>query len=284
MLNVIGIGELLWDLLPEGKKLGGAPCNFVYHANKLGASARILSAVGSDEMGREILETIKRKNLSTDLIQINDSPTGTVDVKLNSIGVPKYFIHQNVAWDFLYFDENAIGMVNNADIVCFGSLAQRNAKSREIICQFLNVCKTDALVIFDINIRQTFYSKEIIENSLHFCNVLKMNEEEYPIVCNLIDLKGDDLDSNVRELITKYDLKLLAFTRGTQGSILYTPTEKSEMTTPKIDVKDTVGAGDSFAAAMAIGFANKLPLRNLHEKAIEIASFVCESNGAMPYY
>ena len=284
MLNVIGIGELLWDLLPEGKKLGGAPCNFVYHANKLGASARILSAVGSDEMGREILETIKRKNLSTDLIQINDSPTGTVDVKLNSIGVPKYFIHQNVAWDFLYFDENAIGMVNNADIVCFGSLAQRNAKSREIICQFLNVCKTDALVIFDINIRQTFYSKEIIENSLHFCNVLKMNEEEYPIVCNLIDLKGDDLDSNVRELITKYDLKLLAFTRGTQGSILYTPTEKSEMTTPKIDVKDTVGAGDSFAAAMAIGFVNKLPLRKLHEKAIEIASFVCESNGSMPYY
>ena len=284
MLNVIGIGELLWDLLPEGKKLGGAPCNFVYHANKLGASARILSAVGSDEMGREILETIKRKNLSTDLIQINDNPTSTVDVKLNSIGVPKYVIHQNVAWDFLYFDENAIGMVNNADIVCFGSLAQRNAKSREIICKFLNVCKTDALIIFDINIRQTFYNKEIIENSLHFCNVLKMNEEEYPIVCNLIDLKGDDLDSNVRELMTKYDLNLLAFTKGAQGSILYTPTEKSEMPTPKIDVKDTVGAGDSFAAAMAIGFVNKLPLRKLHEKAIEIASFVCESNGSMPYY
>ncbi len=284
MLNVIGIGELLWDLLPEGKKLGGAPCNFVYHANKLGASARILSAVGSDEMGREILETIKRKNLSTDLIQINDRPTSTVDVKLNSIGVPKYFIHQNVAWDFLYFDENAIEMVNNADIVCFGSLAQRNAKSREIIFQFLNVCKTDALIIFDINIRQTFYNKEIIENSLHFCNVLKMNEEEYPIVCNLTDLKGDDLDSNVRELMTKYDLNLLAFTKGAQGSILYTPTEKSQMPTPKIDVKDTVGAGDSFAAAMAIGFVNKLPLRKLHEKAIEIASFVCESNGSMPYY
>ena len=206
--------------------------------------------------------------------------TGIVGV----IGVPKYFIHQNVAWDFLYFDENAIGMVNNADIVCFGSLAQRNAKSREIICKFLKVCKTDALIIFDINIRQTFYNKEIIENSLHFCNVLKMNEEEYPIVCNLIDLKGDDLDSNVRELMTKYDLNLLAFTKGAQGSILYTPTEKSEMPTPKIDVKDTVGAGDSFAAAMAIGFVNKLPLRKLHEKAIEIASFVCESNGSMPYY
>ena len=284
MLNVIGIGELLWDLLPEGKKLGGAPCNFVYHANKLGASSRILSAVGSDEMGREILETIKRKNLSTDLIQINDNPTGTVDVKLNSIGVPKYFIHQDVAWDFLYFDENAVDMVNNADIVCFGSLAQRNARSRETICQFLNLCKSDALIIFDINIRQTFYNKGIIENSLHFCNVLKMNEEEFPIVCNLINLKGEDLDSKVKELMQKYNLKLLAFTKGMQGSILYTTTKKSEMPTPKIDVKDTVGAGDSFAAAMAIGFVNKLPLRSLHEKAIEIASFVCESNGSMPYY
>tara|TARA_A100001011_G_scaffold24525_1_gene24353 strand:+ start:1423 stop:2277 length:855 start_codon:yes stop_codon:yes gene_type:complete len=284
MLNVIGIGEMLWDLLPEGKQLGGAPCNFVYHAFRLGAGARILSAVGSDEMGREILETVKRKNLSTDLIQVNDKSTSTVDVKLNSKGVPKYVIHQDVAWDFLYFDENAIEMVNNADIVCFGSLAQRSATSRETIFQFLNVCKSDALIIFDINIRQTFYNKEIIENSLHFCNVLKMNEEEFPIISNLINLKGDDLDSNVNELIKNYDLKLVAFTKGMQGSILYTPTKKSEMSTPKVDIKDTVGAGDSFAAAMAIGFANKLPLRNLHEKAIEIASFVCESNGAMPYY
>lgn len=284
MLNIIGIGELLWDLLPEGKELGGAPCNFVYHATKLGASARILSAVGSDEMGKQILETIKKKNLLTDLIQINDNPTSTVDVKLNSLGVPKYFIHQDVAWDFLCFDESAVEIVNNADIVCFGSLAQRNARSRKTICQFLNVCKSEALIIFDINIRQTFYNKEIIEKSLHFCNVLKMNEEEFPIVCNLINLKGEDLDSKVKELMQKYNLKLLAFTKGMQGSILYTPTQKSEMPTPKINVKDTVGAGDSFAAAMAIGFVNKLPLRSLHEKAIEIASFVCESNGSMPYY
>ena len=207
-------------------------------------------------MGKEILETIKKKNLLTDLIQINDNPTSTVDVKLNSIGVPKYFIHQNVAWDFLYFDENAIGMVNNADIVCFGSLAQRNAKSREIICKFLKVCKTDALIIFDINIRQTFYNKEIIENSLHFCNVLKMNEEEFPIVCNLINLKGEDLDSKVKELMQKYNLKLLAFTKGMQGSILYTPTQKVKCQRQN-QCQRYCRCRGSFAAAMAIGFVNK---------------------------
>ena len=284
MLNVIGIGELLWDVLPEGKKLGGAPCNFVYHAQQQGANGNVLSAVGDDMLGEEIIEVLKQKNLNTDLIQVNNRPTSTVDVTLNAAGVPEYRIHENVAWDNIGFNESCRQKAVEADIICFGSLAQRSATSRQSIEQILRSSKPSALIVYDINLRQSYYSKEIIENSLQLCNVLKLNEEELPVVSSLLKLSSTDDEAQIMELIKRYDLKLVAFTRGSEGSLLITPTEKSELPTPRVEVKDTVGAGDSFTAATMVGFAREKLLKELHQKAVEISAFVCMSNGAMPDY
>lgn len=190
-LKVIGMGELLWDMLPNGKQLGGAPGNFVYHAQKNGAEALLLSALGNDDNGREILDLLKTKNITTDLIQVNEKNTGTVDIELSSEGIPEYIIHENVAWDFIELNNDCKKVVSAADIVCFGSLAQRNSVSRNTIERLLGQCKPDALVVCDINLRQNFYSLEIIERSLQLCNVLKLNEEELPVVCNLLEITAE---------------------------------------------------------------------------------------------
>jgi fructokinase len=284
MLKVIGIGELLWDVLPEGKKLGGAPCNFVYHAQQQGANGMVMSAVGDDKLGKEIIEVLKQKNLNADLIQVNNKPTSTVDVILNAAGVPEYRIHENVAWDYIRFNESCRQKAAEADILCFGSLAQRSATSQQSIEQILRSSKPGALIVYDINLRQSYYSKEIIENSIQLCNVLKLNEDELPVVSSLLKLPSSDDEAQIMELIKRYDLKLVAFTRGSEGSLLITPKEKSELPTPKVEVKDTVGAGDSFTAAMMIGFARGQSLSELHQKAVEISAFVCTSNGAIPEY
>lgn len=282
--NVLGIGELLWDILPEGKKLGGAPCNFVYHANKLGAKAIPLSAVGNDENGKEILETLQGNHVSTELIQVNEKPTGTVDVKLNAQGVPEYTIHENVAWDYINIDKSIEQRVKDVDILCFGSLAQRNGTSGDAIISILKTSRTEAFKVFDINLRQHYYNRDIIENSLELCNVLKLNEEELQIVSRMLKLTGNSDESQIEELINKYKLLLVALTRGSENSLLMTHFEESILPTPKVKVKDTVGAGDSFTAAMIVGFARGNSLSEIHEKAVEISAFVCTQEGAMPEY
>jgi fructokinase len=284
MQNVIGIGELLWDLLPEGKMLGGAPCNFVYHAQKQGAKAFALSAIGDDDYGKEILEVLKSKDVSSELIQINGHPTGTVDVALNARGVPSYTIHENVAWDFISFTDKLKQKISQANVVCFGSLAQRNKESQETIEKILKSCNPDTLIVYDINLRQHFYSKQIIEKSMQLCNVLKLNEEELSVVVDLLELAAGREEEHILELINRYNLRLVAYTKGEEGSWLLTPHESSYEPTPKVAVKDTVGAGDSFSAVMIIGFANGESLKELHRKAIEISAFVCTKDGAMPEY
>jgi len=284
MQHVIGIGELLWDVLPDGKKLGGAPCNFVYHAQKQGANGLVLSAVGDDKNGKEILEVLKSKNISNLLIQVNDKPTSTVDVMLHKDGIPEYIIHNNVAWDFIRFDELLVKKIAKADILCFGTLAQRNAVTRVTIEQLLKLSKPDALIVFDINLRQNFYNKKIIERSLGMCNVLKLNEDELPIVCNFLKVESTNEEEQILSLIKTYNLKLVAFTKGGEDSLLMTPTDRSYLKTPKVEVKDTVGAGDSFTAAMMVGFLNQNPLKEIHQKAVEISAFVCTQDGAMPEY
>jgi fructokinase len=284
MYTVVGIGELLWDVLPEGKKLGGAPCNFVYHAQMQGASCLVLSAVGDDDNGREILEILKTKQISSDLIQINDKPTGTVDVLLSAEGIPDYTIHENVAWDFISLNEETERAVAQADIVCFGTLAQRNAISRNTIEKLLAACKPETLVVYDINLRKQFYNAEIIHKSLQCCNVLKLNEDELPVVRDILGLDSKIEEIQIRELINKYSLKLVALTKGGEGSLLVTPSDRSYVSTPEVDVKDTVGAGDSFTAAMITGFAKGQPLNILHRNAVEISAFVCTRDGAMPEY
>jgi len=282
--KVIGIGELLWDVLPDGKKLGGAPCNFVYHCQKQGREGLVLSAVGKDKDGMEILELLKTKGLSSELIQVNDKPTSTVDVALDENGVPKFTIHENVAWDFISYDESLRQIVPEADIVCFGTLAQRNSFSRNTIVKTLKTCKPDSLIVYDVNLRQNYYSPEIIENSLQLCNVLKLNEEELPAVCDMLDIFGDSEEKKAIHLLNRYSLKLVALTKGTNGSLLLTTTEKNYLPTPVVEVKDTVGAGDSFTAAMIVGFAEGASIKELHNKAVEISAFVCTQNGAMPEY
>jgi fructokinase len=282
--NIIGIGELLWDVLPEGKKLGGAPCNFVYHAQKQGAKALALSAIGNDDNGKEILEVLKAKNISSELIQINDKSTGTVDIALNNEGVPSYIIHENVAWDFILFNNVIEQKVSKADIICFGSLAQRSSTSHETIEKILKCCKSEALKVYDINLRQDYYSHNIIEKSLQLCNVLKLNEDELPVVCELLGVHAETEELQILDLIKKYNLKLAAYTKGSESSFLMTSSDKSYMPTPKVEVKDTVGAGDSFTAAMIVGFAKGNSLKDIHQKAVEISAFVCTQDGAMPEY
>jgi fructokinase len=283
-LKVIGIGELLWDMLPEGKKLGGAPCNFAYHAMMQGASVKALSAIGDDDNGKEILEVLRSKDIPEDLIQVNNKPTGTVDVMLSEEGIPEYTIHENVAWDFISLDETAITAVSSADIVCFGSLAQRNSTSRASIVELLKGCSPVAIVACDINLRQQYYSADIINTSLHYCNVLKLNEEELPIVANLLGIPSLSEEDQIKELIDRYRLNLVALTKGSVGSLLVTPGDRSYLSTPAVNVKDTVGAGDSFTAVMCTGFASGEPLHALHKKAVDISAFVCTQDGAMPDY
>lgn len=282
--NIIGIGELLWDVLPEGKKLGGAPCNFVYHAQKQGAKGFALSAIGDDANGKEILEVLKAKNISAELIQINKKPTSTVDVTLNTEGVPEYTIHENVAWDFIHFNDAIKLKATQADIVCFGSLAQRNSISQDTIEKVIRCCKPGSMIVYDINLRQNYYSREIIQKSLQLCNVLKLNEDELPVVCELLDIIIDGEENQIAHLIKKFNLKLVAYTKGSDGSLLMTPTDKSYVQTPKVDVKDTVGAGDSFTATMIVGFAKGDSLQELHKKAVGVSAFVCTQDGAMPQY
>jgi fructokinase len=283
-LNVIGVGEVLWDMLPEGKKLGGAPCNFVYHCIQQVANGTIISAVGNDQNGKEILELLDSKGLPEDLIQVNDHPTGTVDVSLSDKGIPEYTIHENVSWDFISYSENTQQMVLEADIICFGTLAQRADVSRITIEKILKACKPGALVVCDINLRQHYYSHEIIQNSLELCNVLKVNEEELPVICEVLKITEEEDEDRVFQLMEKFNLKLVALTMGTNGSLLLTPTGRSYLPTPQVKVRDTVGAGDSFTAVMSLGLANGSRLEEFHKKAVEVSAFVCTQDGAMPVF
>ena len=284
MLNAVGIGELLWDLLPTGKLVGGAPSNFAYHTQQQGAFSCIVSAVVNDSNGNEIKEALLEKNLTTDYIQTVDYPTGTVDVNLNPLGEPSYSINENVAWDYISLPKNIDKQIKQTAILCFGSLAQRNAHTRNSIKKIIQKVNDDCLIVFDINIRQSYYNKEIIQESLEICNVLKLNVDELAILRSLFNLKGLDDKVVIEKLMKQYNLKLVALTYGSKGSVLITPTDESQLETPKINVIDTIGAGDSFTATMAMEFVKGQSLDKVHQRAIEVSSFVCQSNGAMPDY
>lgn len=277
--TVIGIGEILWDLLPDGKQLGGAPANFAWHAQQLGAEGTVVSAVGEDEPGEEIRDIIKDKALGNG-ISISSKPTGTVSVELSN-GIPDYIIHENVAWDFIELNDLAKEKTLQADAICFGSLAQRSDVSAKNIRTALDSAPEECLKIFDINLRQAFYSKEIIEASLKRANVFKINDEELLIVREMFGVSGTD-EEVCRELMDMFDLKLTALTGGEKGSMLIAKGEVSEIKTPKVEVVDTIGAGDSFTAALAMGMLEGLPLKEIHNRAVTLSAFVCTQKGATP--
>ena len=275
----VGLGEILWDMLPQGKQLGGAPANFAYHTQQLGARATVISAVGNDELGREINRIIDARQLGN-CIALSTKPTGTVSVSLVD-GIPSYTIHEDVAWDNISLNADSIKALSRADAICFGSLAQRSPVSRNSIRQALELSKPDALRVFDINLRQHYYSAELIEQSLQLANVFKINDEELVVLANLFGLSGSD-ESIAQQLMNRYALKLLAVTRGAKNSSLYTATEQSDIDTPRVNVADTIGAGDSFTATLCMGMLQGKSLSDLHQHAVQVSAFVCSQAGAMP--
>jgi fructokinase len=280
--KVIGIGEVLWDLLPAGKQLGGAPANFAYHAHALGASGSAITRIGEDTLGLEILARFKELGLPDKTVQVDDqSPTGTVTVTLSKEGVPHFTIHENVAWDRLHATKNALEMVQNADAVCFGSLAQRNPISHVAIQRLVGAAPEQALKIFDVNLRQSFYSPEIIEQSLCLASVFKLNDSELPIIAQMF-ATGRTAKAQIEELAVKFQLRLVALTRGSEGSLLFQDGLWSEQRPIPVKIVDTVGAGDSFTAALALGLLNGMDLDEMHELAAEIAAYVCSQAGATP--
>ena len=276
---IVGMGEALWDVLPEGKKLGGAPANFAYHVSQL------VSAVGQDKLGAEILENFREKNLNC-MIESVPYPTGTVQVELDAEGVPCYDIKEGVAWDNIPYTKALEGLARQTRAVCFGSLAQRSIVSRETIHQFLDAMPEgpDTLKIFDINLRQSFYTKEILCDSFSRCNILKINDEELVTVSRMFGYPGIDLKDKCWILLAKYNLKMLILTCGVNGSYVFTPGHISFVETPKVEVADTVGAGDSFTAAFTAAILKGRSVEEAHRLAVDTSAFVCTQQGAMPVF
>jgi fructokinase len=280
---VIGMGEALWDVLPEGKKIGGAPANFAYHVSQFGLNSCVVSAVGNDKLGDEIIENFKNKTLNM-LIERVPYDTGTVQVELDQNGVPQYDIKENVAWDNIPFTKQLKQLALDTQAVCFGSLAQRNVVSRNTLIQFLDTIpkENNPLIIFDINLRQDFYNKEIICNSIRRCNILKINDEELVTISRMYGYPDINLQDKCWILLGKYNLKMLILTCGVNGSYVFTPGNVSFVDTPKVEVADTVGAGDSFTAAFIASILKGESIIDAHHTAVEVSAFVCTKNGAMP--
>ncbi len=280
---VVGMGEALWDVLPEGKKIGGAPANFAYHVSQFGLPSCTVSAVGDDVLGNEIIENLTSKGLNH-LIEKVPYPTGTVQVTIDQAGIPQYEIKENVAWDNIPYTARLEQLAGKTKAVCFGSLAQRNVVSRNTINRFLYAMPQDedTLVVFDVNLRQGFYNKEILCNSMKRCNILKINDEELVTVSRMFGYPGIDLQDKCWILLGKYNLKMLILTCGINGSYVFTPGNVSFQPTPKVDVADTVGAGDSFTAAFIAGILRGLSVAEAHGIAVRTSAYVCTKPGAMP--
>lgn len=294
MKTVTGIGEALWDCLPEGRKFGGAPTNFAYHCSQFGLDAWAVSAIGDDELGDEILDICKGVNLQVICPKV-PYETGTVQVTLDQNGIPQYDIKKGVAWDNIPYSEELEKLAVRTDAVCFGSLAQRSPVSRNTIRCFIKSMPENALKVFDINLRQNFFTKEVIEDSLDLCNVLKINDEELVTVSRLFGWLPNseedfetlwqrfDFADSCRNILKQYNLQMLILTCGVNGSYVFTPDgEVSELGTPKVEVADTVGAGDSFTAAFVSCILLGKTVKEAHKRAVEVSAFVCTQHGAMP--
>ena len=278
---IVGLGEALWDILPEGAKLGGAPANFAYHASQFGHHAVAVSALGNDALGDQTVAEFDKMGLDYVMPRVA-YPTGTVGVELDAEGIPTYDITADVAWDNMPFTAEIESVARNSRAVCFGSLAQRSQVSRETIHRFLDATPVDCLKIFDINLRQNFYTKEIIQASLRRCNILKINDEELVTIGRMFGYPGLDIENKCWLILGKYDLDMLVLTCGTNGSYVFAPGSKSFQETPKVEVADTVGAGDSFTGSFVAAVLAGMPIPEAHRLAVTTSAFVCTQKGAMP--
>lgn len=279
---VIGIGELLWDVLPSGPRMGGAPANFACHAQALGASGAVISSVGADDLGERLLFNLNELGVSTaGLWKDGEAPTGTVDVALGRDGQPHFTIRDRVAWDRIVVHAPALQMMSQASAVCFGTLSQRAESSRQSIRELLRATRPAALRVFDANLRQHFYSRELIHESLGLANVMKLSDSELPVVAELLGLHGS-VHEQLAALRERYGLRMIAYTRGAHGSLLWDGSEWSEHPGLPTQVKDTIGAGDSFTAAATLGLLQGWPLEEISATANAVAAHVCSCEGAIP--
>jgi len=278
-IKIVAIGEVLWDMIPAGKQPGGAPANFCFHTSKLGAHSALLSSVGQDFSGFELTQLLQKKGI---VLFLNSSEKQTGYVSINLVnGMPFYTIHEDTAWDFIVPSLQALDWVSKADAVCFGSLAQRSAVSQLSIELVLNKAKQNTIKVFDVNLRQHFYSEDILLKSLGLANVVKLNADELEIISKLFDLKGSP-EEMCKQLINEYDLGLIALTMGSKGSLIVTQQMVSFCAVPQINVVDTIGAGDSFTAALVMGLVNKDDIKKIHREATDYAAKVCTYSGGMP--
>ena len=280
---VLSIGEILWDVLPTGKRAGGAPVNFSYHAAKNGAEGYAISAVGRDDLGRELEEAVRKAGVDA-VVQHNDHPTSTVEVQLTE-GIPQYVFKPDVAWDHLEYTDDLAGLASKADAVCYGTLSMRNSKSRETCLQVLRHTKSHAMRFFDINLRGTFYSKDLIQELLDMATVFKLNDEELVTLRDMFHVPGATDDELCRWFMDQWHLDTIVLTAGSDYSTIYLADgQSSHLPTPEITVADTVGAGDAFSGTFAINRLLGASLTQAHRAAVNTAAFVCTQQGAWPEY
>ncbi len=278
----VGLGELLWDMLPKGKQIGGAPFNFARHCNQLGLEGFPVSQIGIDELGNEIVSLLKDWGITPDFVSRDPHhKTGTVNIRLDDQGKPKYEIRDDAAWDYIQHNLLLEQLAPKVDIVCFGTLAQRSDASRSTIYSFLDRMSSNAIKLFDVNLRQHFYSIRSIEASLERASILKLSNEELPVLKTAFSLSGS-VEVQLSELKNRFELKLIAYTRGAEGSLLIDDSGTDDHPGTTITTIDTIGAGDSFSATLCAGLLQELPLASLNENANQVAAYVCSQRGATP--
>lgn len=279
----LSLGELLWDMLPSGKRAGGAPVNFSYHATKNGAEGYAISAVGEDELGDELIEALKQSGVKS-IVQRNAWPTSTVEVSLKN-GIPEYTIVKNVAWDHLLYTRQLIDAVSKADAVCFGTLGLRSQESHDTIIELLKHTAPGTLKFFDVNLRGDHYSKELIHEMLTYATVFKINDAELLLLQDMFGIRGTSNEEACDWFLHQFHLDYVILTAGSEFSTIFSRTgESSTIPTPHVTVVDTVGAGDCFSGTFTINILKGASLREAHRAAVNAAAFVCTQNGAWPEY
>jgi fructokinase len=282
--KIIGLGEVLWDLLPAGPQLGGAPANFAFHARQLGAEVQVITRVGNDEYGHQVLKRFGGMDIDVATVQVDQQlPTGTASVVLGPDGTPRFTIRDHVAWDALALTQEALEAVQTANAISFGTLAQRTSAASSVIQQLVAAAPAAALRVFDVNLRQGFHGLEMLKRSLTAANVFKLSDSELATLSPILELTGN-VPQRIEQLAERFDLQLVAFTRGERGSLLYQRGVWSDRPGQKLDVVDTIGAGDAFTAALVMGLLNQFSLEDIHQIAADIATFVCSQPGATPVF
>ena len=279
----VGLGELIWDFLPGGRQLGGAPTNFAYVSRLLGNESVVASRIGSDTLGTEALVRLNGLGVSTEHLQVDpDHPTGTVRVRLDERGEASFAVNENSAWDYLEWTSGWAELSRKADVVCFGTLGQRVEQARRTIIRFLETTRPGALRVFDVNLRHTFFNAEMLERSLKLATVVKLNQEELSMLGRMLGFDEETEERMAKRLLDQFGLELVAITRGERGSLLVSVEATSDHPGFRVRVRDTIGAGDAFIAALAHYYLRRAPLPLISEAANRMGAWVATQEGATP--